>query len=190
MGVIQTSGNKKKIIIDTLLQSEMVRKLINPSPHADLDEREVLLGGEWVIDGNVVKEQGHIFDYNFVDDTVTDSKVFIFVETDIGNVYNKFANYSLFIHVFAEKPLVRLSANSTPTKQEMKDAGFEGNRIDILCGVIDNLLNGRDIKDVGNLEPAPMGYMRVYQPNRQFYGKCLTYTVKSYDDGGDKCGLQ
>ena len=189
MGIIQTSGNKKKIIIDLLLKNEMVKKLINPTPHNDLDEREILLGGEWVIDGEIVSEQGHIFDYNFVDDTITETKVFIFVETDINNVYNDFANFNLYVSIFADKSLVRLSDASTPTKQEMKDAGYEGNRIDILCGVIDNLLNGQDVKDVGNIRPAIMGYMKVYQPNRQFYGKVLTYTVKSYDDGGDWCGV-
>lgn len=189
MGVIETSGVKKKIIIDRLLGSEMVRKLIAPASHADLDEKEILLGGEWVINGQVVKEQGHIFDYNFIDDTVTDSKVFIFVETDVGSVRNKFATYNLFVHVFADKSLIRLSSTSAPTKQEMKNLGFEGNRIDILCGVIDELLNGQDIKDVGALSPSPIGYMNIYQPARQFYGKCLTYIVKSYDDGGDRCGV-
>ena len=180
MGIIQTSGNKKKIIIDLLLKNDMVKKLINPTLHDDLDEKEILLGGEWVIDGKVVTEQGHIFDYNFVDDTITDAKVFIFVETDINNVYNDFANFNLYVSVFADKSLIRLSQESTPTKQEMKNEGYEGNRIDILCGVIDELLNGKDIQDVGNIKPAIMGYMKVYQPSRQFYGKVLTYTVR-YD---------
>lgn len=189
MGVVQTSGEKKKIIIDLLLKSDMVRKLINPQPNDLLDETEILLGGEWVIDGDIVSEQGHIFDYNFVDDTITETKVFIFVETDIQNIYQDFANYNLYVSVFADKSLIRLSQTSTPTKQEMKDLGYEGNRIDMLCSVIDSLLNGKDIKDIGSIKPAIMGHMKMYQPNRQFYGKVLTYTVKSWNDGGDRCDL-
>ena len=72
----------------------------------------------------------------------------------------------------------------------MKKAGYEGNRIDILCGVVDDLLNGKEIASIGAIEPAKMGYLKLYQPNKQFYGKLLTYTVKAYDDGGDSCDLR
>lgn len=191
MGVVQTSGEKKKIIIDLLLESDMVRKLINPQPNDLLDETEILLGGDWVIDGDIVSEQGHIFDYNFVDDTITETKVFMFVETDIPTMTNRnmFAEFNLYVSIFADKSLIRLSQASTPTKQEMKNLGFEGNRIDILCGVVDNLLNGKDVKGVGNLQPATMGFVKMYQPNKQFYGKVLTYKVKGFNDGGDRCDL-
>lgn len=192
MGIIQSSGVKKKIIIDHLLKSKLVRKLINPTPNDLLDETEILLGGEWLIDGEKVEAQGHIFDFNFVDDTITDSKVFIFVETDIPIVEhgNMFAEFNLYVSIFADKDLIRLSQLSIPTKQEMKALGYEGNRIDILCGVIDELLNGVSVNGVGNLQPATMGYMKMYQPNRQYYGKVLTYKVKSYNDGGDRCDLR
>lgn len=190
MGIVRTSGNKKKMIIDYLLKSEMVKKLINPTLHDDLDEKEILLGGEWLIDGKIVSEQGYIFDYNFVDDTILDTKVFIFVETDISNVKKKFATFNLYISIFADKSLIRLSDTSSPTKLEMKKAGYEGNRIDILCGVVDDLLNGKEIASIGAIEPAEMNYLKLYQPNKQFYGKLLTYTVKAYDDGGDSCDLR
>lgn len=191
MGIVQTSGEKKKIIIDLLLESDMVRKLINPQPNDLLDETEILLGGDWVIDGDIVSEQGHIFDYNFVDDTITETKVFMFVETDIPTMTNnnRLAEFNLYVSIFADKSLIRLSQASSPTKQEMKNLGFEGNRIDILCGVVDNLLNGRDVKGVGNLQPATMGFVKMYQPNKQFYGKVLTYKVKGFNDGGDRCDL-
>lgn len=191
MGIIQSSGVKKKIIIDHLLKSELVRKLINPAPNDLLDETEILLGGEWLINGEKVEAQGHIFDFNFVDDTITDSKVFIFVETDIPTVQrDRFAEFNLYVSIFADKALIRLSQMSIPTKQEMKALGYEGNRIDILCGVVDDLLNGVNVKGVGNLQPATMGYMKMYQPNRQYYGKVLTYKVKSFNDGGDRCDLR
>ena len=191
MGVVQTSGEKKKIIIDLLLESDMVRKLINPQPNDLLDETEILLGGDWVIDGDIVSEQGHIFDYNFVDDTITETKVFMFVETDIPTMTNRnmLAEFNLYVSIFADKSLIRLSQASSPTKQEMKNLGYEGNRIDILCGVVDNLLNGKDVKGVGNLQPATMGFVKMYQPNKQFYGKVLTYKVKGFNNGGDRCDL-
>lgn len=191
MGIVQTSGVKKKIIIDLLLKNELIRKLLNPKENDLLDETEVLLGGEWVIDGEKVSEQGHIFDYNFIEDTIKETKVFIFVETDIPIVDRRtnMAEFSLYISIFADKSLIRLTDASIPTKQEMKNLGYEGNRIDILCGVVDELLNGVDVRGVGSLRPANMGYLKIYQPNRQYYGKVLTYQVKGYDDGGDRCDL-
>ena len=190
MGIIQSSGEKKKIIIDLLLKSDMVRKLLNPQPNDLLDETEILLGGEWVIDGKIVSEQGHLFDYNFVDDTVTETKVFIFVEIDVPTMRdNTFADFNVYVSIFADKSLIRLSDTSVPTKQEMKNLGYEGNRIDILCGVVDKLLNGQNVKGIGNLQPATMGYLKMYQPNKQFYGKVLTYKVMGYNNGGDRCDL-
>lgn len=191
MGIVQTSGIKKKIIIDLLLKNDTLRKLINPKENDLLDETEVLLGGDWVIDGTKVSEQGHIFDYNFVDDTIKETKVFIFVETDIPLIDRRtnMADFSLYISIFADKSIIRLTDVSSPTKQEMKNLGYEGNRIDMLCSVVDEILNGVDVKGVGSLKPATMGFLKMYQPNRQYYGKVLTYQVKGYDDGGDRCEL-
>ena len=86
------------------------------------------------------KEQGHIFDYNFVDETILDDKTFVFVETDIDMVkQNMFANFNLYISIFTPKNLVRLTERTIPCVKEIKDMGYfagaYANRIDVLCDI-------------------------------------------------------
>jgi len=170
--------------------------LINPAPSkcADLDILDVLIGGEWIINGKKYKEQGHIFDYNFVDDTTTEEKTFVFVETDIDTIRdNMFTNFNLYVCIFSFKDLIRLTSNSIPTVKEIKDMGYfastYANRVDVLCDIVDRTLNGTDkIYGIGDVEPAPRNHMTIYRPNNKYYGKCLKYTISNYNDTGDSCG--
>lgn len=85
MANLYYSASYKNKIINLLLKNKDFIKLINPTPSEceDLDIIDVLIGGTWFINGKKYEEQGHIFDYNFVDETTTEQKTFVFVETDI-----------------------------------------------------------------------------------------------------------
>ena len=63
-------------------------KLLNPAMHDDLDLSEILLGGRFEINGETITEQGYIFDYYFIDDTIEDTKSFIMVEVDMPEIKN------------------------------------------------------------------------------------------------------
>ena len=80
----------KNKIINLLLRNKDFIKLVNPTPSKceDLDIIDVLIGGEWIIDGKKVEEKGHIFDYDFttVDEATNESRTFVFVETDIPTI--------------------------------------------------------------------------------------------------------
>lgn len=198
MSNLYHAASYKNRIISLLLKNKDLIKLINPTPSEckDLDIIDVLVGGTWVINGVEYKEQGHIFDYQFVNDTTSDKKTFIFVETDIDTVRdNFFTDFNLYVCIFTDKDLVRLSGRSSPTVQEIKDMGYfagtYANRIDVLCDIIDGILNGNDkIKGIGNVQPAQRGYVTMYNPNQQYYGKCLKYRISNYNEGGDACGDQ
>lgn len=189
MSNLYFSGKYKDQIIKLLINNEMVIKLINPTMNPNLDIVDVLMGGELIDDnGEKIKEQGHIFDYNFVDETVVQTKTFIFVETDIDTVSrNIFTEFNLYIYIFSHKDLIRLSSTSTPTKNQVKKAGYYGNRIDTLCDAVDRMLNGNSNFGIGDVEPAPRYHMTIYAPSPNYYGKCLKYKVKNYNDGGDSC---
>lgn len=194
MGNPYFSSVYKNRIINILLKNTKIIKLINPkeSDYEDINIVDVLLGGKWIIDGTEYYEQGHIFDHDFVDDTTTDDKTFIFVETDISTVRdNIFVDFNLYICVFTSKYLVMLSDKSSPTKQEVADMGYEDacpNRVDILCDLIDESINGSEkIRGIGDVEPARNGYMTPYKPNNRFYGKCLKYRISNFNIGGDMC---
>lgn len=185
----------KNRIINLLLKTRNLIKLINPtaSECEDLDIIDVLLGGKWFINGKEWKEQGHIFDYNFVDETTTEEKTFIFVETDIDTVRdNMFTDFNLYVCIFTHKSLVRITNATVPTVKEVKEMGYfastYANRIDVLCDIVDRVLNGTNkIAGIGNVEPASRGYVTMYCPNSNYYGKCLKYKISNLNEMDDEC---
>lgn len=155
----------------------------------------MLLGGEWFIDGEKYEEQGHVFDYNFVDETTTDDKTFVFVETDIDSIKNNlFTDFNLYICIFTSKNLIRLSDNTSPSVGQIKEMGYfagkYANRIDVLCDIVDKILNGNDrIRGVGSIEPAKIGFCTMYLPSNKYYGKCLKYHIYNLNEQEDGCDL-
>lgn len=153
-----------------------------------LDDIDILLGGEWIYNGRKYEETGQIYDYNFVEDTVTKEKTFVFVETDIDNVtQNMFTNFNLYVCIFTTKGQVRITDHSSPTVKQIRDMGYitgvYANRIDVLCDIIDGILNGTDkINGIGNVRPADRGYCTIYLPSHKFYGKCLKYKIMNYSE--------
>jgi len=153
----------------------------------------VLIGGTWFVNGKEYKEQGHIFDYNFVNETTTDKKTFVFVETDIDTVRdNIFTDFNLYVCIFTSKDLVRITNETIPTVKEVKDMGYfastYANRIDVLCDIVDRILNGTDkIQGIGDVQPASRGYVTMYCPNNNYYGKCLKYNISNLNEIEDEC---
>ena len=190
---LRFSSEYKNKIINLLLNNGDFIKLINPTPSkcSDIDIIDVLLGGFWEINGKKYVEQGYVFDYNFVNETTTDEKTFVFVETTINNVSQNIVNFSLYISIFAKKNLIRLSKSSTPTTKEVMDMGYSvssinGNRIDVLCEIVDRTINGNSsLNSLGDIKPADRNFMTVFTPNVNYYGKCLKYTVQNYNISGD-----
>lgn len=127
MSNLYAAAEYKNKIINLLLRNKDFIKLVNPkqSECEDIDIIDVLLGGEWFIDGKQYKEQGHVFDYNFVNETTSDQKTFIFVETDINSIRdNMFTEFNLHVCIFTHKKLVRLDTSSKPTAKEVRDMGY------------------------------------------------------------------
>lgn len=197
MSNLYVAAEYKNKIMNLLLRSQDFIKLINPKPSEceDIDIIDVLVGGTWFINGKKYEEQGHIFDYDFVNDTTSEQRTFIFVETDIDTIRdNMFTDFNLYICIFTDKNLVRLNKTSVPTAKQVKDMGYfatttNGNRIDALCDCVDRILNGTEkIQGIGDVKPAPRSHMKPYVPNKNYYGKCLKYCITNYNPGGDTCG--
>ena len=196
MSNLYFASDYKNTIINLLINNNDFVKLINPkeSECSKIKIRDVLLGGSWFIDGKKYEEQGHVFDYNFVDDTKTDEKTFVFVETDIDTVrQNIYTDFNLYVCIFTHKSLVRIMDDTIPSMNEVEEMGYNvghyGNRVDILCDIVDNILNGNEkIRGIGTVEPASRGYVTMYCPNSKYYGKCLKYKISNLNMGGDSCG--
>ena len=180
----------KNKIINLLLKNKDLISLINPIPSecSHLSIVDVLLGGAWVYDGKQWEEQGHIFDYNFVSETTTEKKTFLFVETDIDSVrQNMFVDFNLYIGIFTSKNLVRITDESVPNIDQIRDMGYfastYANRIDVLCDIVDGILNGNNkVEGIGTINPAAKSYCSLYIPSSKYYGKCLKYHISNLNE--------
>lgn len=196
MSILYTASNYKNTIINLLLKNKDFTILMNPpkSPHKNISTEEMLIGGTWFLNGKKYEEQGQVFDHNFVDDTTTEEKTFVFVETDINMVrQNLFTDFNLYVCVFTSKNLVRITDDTIPSINDVEIMGYNcghyGNRIDILCDVVDRILNGnKKIHGIGNIEPSERGFCTVYCPNVKYYGKCLKYHISNLNERWDDCG--
>lgn len=196
MSNLYCAANYKNQIINLLLENKNLVKLIDPAPSECeyLDITDVLLGGEWIFGDKQYKEQGHIFDYDFVEESTSDAKTFLFVETDIGDVRQKmFMDFNLYIYIFTAKGHVRLTDRTSPTVQQVKDMGYfadkYANRIDVLCDIVDRTINGNErIQGIGALAPADKEFYTLYCPNSSYYGKRLKYSITNLNEMGDAYG--
>lgn len=153
---------------------------------------DVLRGGEWVVNGEKIEEQGHIFDYLYIDKTVTTAKVFICVEVLPVSYRFPMIDLVLYIHIFVHKSLMRLSNDysptlSNPTITEMNQLGYIGNRLDQLVDVISEMMNGNKKFGIQNLKPYDRGYISLDIPNESLYGKCLMYKAQINNTEIDNC---
>ena len=74
-------------------------------------------------------------------------KHLVFIETDIDMIrQNIFTDFNLYICIFTSKSLIRITDDTAPSINEVEEMGYEvghyGNRIDILCDIVDRILNG------------------------------------------------
>lgn len=189
------ASNYKNTIINLLVKNKDFVTLMNPSkpPISQLSTEDMLLGGTWFFNGKKYQEQGQVFDHNFVDETTTVEKSFVFVETDIDTIrQNLFTDFNLYVCVFTAKTLVRITDDTIPSINDVEMMGYNvghyGNRVDILCDVVDRILNGNQkIKGIGDIEPAQRGFCTIYSPNNKYYGKCLKYTISNLNETEDNC---
>jgi hypothetical protein len=184
------AGEYKSKIIKLIIKSDETIKLMNPQLDERFDIQDILLGGKFEIDGSQVLLQGYVFDYYFVPSTIIESKVFICVETEVKNISDDtLSEFSLIVNVFTEKDNVAVNEGTIPTKTEMSQLGYAGNRIDMLCQSIEKILRGRKDFGIGKVKRNPLNYSTISAPTIDYYGRSLRYIVKNYTkDSGDNCG--
>ena len=105
---------------------------------------------------------------------------------------NLLIDFNLYICIFTAKSLIRITDDTIPSINDVEIMGYNcghyGNRVDILCDVVDRILNGNQkIKGIGDIEPAQRGFCTIYSPNNKYYGKCLKYTISNLNETEDNC---
>lgn len=183
----------KDKIIKKICKDDIVIKLLNPVGHEELDIEDILRGGKWQVDGELIEEQGYIFDFNYVNQTTTEEKAFICVEALPSYYQYPLIDVSLYIHIYVHRGIMQLTSNksvnpSSPTKNEMSELGYIGNRCDQLIQAVGRLINGAtDIGGISEIKPHNRGFIVLETINNNFYGKCLIYNVKMENVEADGC---
>lgn len=195
MSVLYYTSRYKGNVMSLLINDDMFVKLINPGEpvNPSLTIEDQLKGGTWNIGGTEYKEQGYVFDYVFANDTTTDEKTFVFIDAFNGHISNGvFVDFDVYIYVCCSRKLIMLDSTTTPTVSELRNAGYyaeaRANRVDTLCDCIHGIINKNyDIKGIGRITPNPSGFVMPYNPNNNYYGKCLRYQIPNYNGDDDEC---
>ena len=129
---------------------------------------------------------GHCFDTPYIEDTVTDNRCAIFVETYLLKVENQhIKEVGVDVMVICHKDSVRLSESD---KQYYESVGVYGNRVDSAIQVINSTILNHNVMDnikkdfsIGKLTLSERGNpLQQYVPCTKFYGKVLHYTYQTF----------
>ena len=136
--------------MEDLLTNEAIVKLVNED--VSLENAESL----------VYKQ---VFPFEFVPDTVEQSKTFICVDVDIQRAVGKtYLLPTMFVWVFTHKSLLKLPK--------------DGVRTDKLCSEIAKKLNGSRFYGLGELE---LSSVKRFAPMTDFQGKIMTFSAKEFN---------
>ncbi len=128
----------------------------------DADTDEMLLGDD-------EDSCGHIYEYEYVDDTNETTDTYLCVETVMVKAPTDTA-YRVYLYVFAycHKKIM----------QNYKKEGRVGTRVDILAENVDRLLNSNKDFGIGRLRLVSAD---VYKPNNSYYGRFLCYEAVDFN---------
>lgn len=148
--VAQKIGNSKEII------ALLINKRAEHITEDDVDE---------VFDN-------YIYDYNYVDDTVTESRAFVWVEAEIPTVSNRqVKNMRLYVTVACHKRYMDITTGIFD--------GIAGNRRDNIIRYIDKELNGSEIFGIGRLSLRSV--KTISSSNQEFSIRELCYEVPDFN---------
>lgn len=145
-------------IINAIASSQEIVGLIFDDPNIDMESDLA----ESVRD--------HLYDYNYIDETVEEDGVLIMVDSDIVDMPNpNVASIEVYIQIVVNKHYMRLDSAKFP--------GVKGNRRDNITRQIDLLLRGRRDFGIGRLDLESAITASV---PRKFTSKMMTYAVVDF----------
>lgn len=155
----------KDRVIDMLGNSPEIVALILDDPDIDMESDEA---------AKIFTE--HLWDYQYVDETVQEAGAHIMVEAArTGDNNSTIQDFSLFIEIVVSKEYIKLN--------HKKFIGMNGNRLDNLARFVDKCMNGSRDFGIGKLKPKDI---RPVSTPKMFRGVMLTYTPVDF---GRNAGL-
>lgn len=146
-------------------------------------------------DFTAVMNQGQFSDCTPPDGIPSAEQTFAAVDVCIDAVrQNTCVDYSLYVYLYTNRNLATLDGQSSPSAEAIREMGYcadeTANRIDVLCDIVDRILNGTDkLPGIGKTEPAPEEYVTNFCPADCYYGKRLKYKISNCNEEGDGYGI-
>lgn len=145
-----------QLVIRKIKGSKNVMSLIADDPDIDLNSNDAV---QW---------EDHIYDYNWVPNTVQESGSFVMVDTIVTEPGEATKTISIYVQIVCSKDCMKLS----PEKFSLK-----GNRRDNIARFIDIELNGSREFGIGRLELVSTPLEEVPEA---FTSRTLRYEARDY----------
>lgn len=121
---------------------------------------------------------GHCKDTPYFDETITDQRSMIMTEAYIRDFKTSYMNILLNINVVCHKNIIEFSKND---KKLWVEKGYAGNRVDMICMAIYNVLTSKDFINefgIGKMNfPYNSPQLQSFKPNYNFYGRQMTFLI-------------
>lgn len=161
---LDTIVNYPRLILNKIASSEILRELITNKKKATIEDLEDT-------DGNYK----YMFDYDYVDDTTSEEKLYICLDVLPSNVENShIMEMTIAINVICHKDYMQLDNKIFK--------GIKGNRRDNVIRYIDKILNGSNHFGIGRLELANVVPITV---SKRYTGRALAYYVYDFNHKGE-----
>lgn len=121
---------------------------------------------------------GHFRSTPYFDETITDTRTIIMIETYINKLSNSIIDYMLTVNVVSHKNGIEFSEKEM---EKWNSKGFYGNRVDMICMAIYKALTDESTINkfgIGKMElNSYVNQMQSFKPNNDFYGRTLSFRV-------------
>lgn len=121
---------------------------------------------------------GHCKDVPYMDETITDTRSIILMETYPASISTSIIDYTLVINVICHRDVIKLDDDE---KSEWRKKGYAGNRLDMICQAINLALTDESIKDsfgIGTMRlDTRTSQLQSFKPNTNFYGRTMVYRI-------------
>lgn len=176
-------GLIKEAVGNILMTNDDVNALAMPY----LDDEDYSFEDNWFgckigenIHGQVKDNRliGHCKNVPYMDETITDTRSIILMETYPIKFHNSVIDYNLVINVVSHRDVMELNDDE---KSEWHKKGYTGNRVDMICQAINLALTDESIKDsfgIGTMRlDTRTSQLQSFKPNTNFYGRTIVYRI-------------
>lgn len=121
---------------------------------------------------------GHCKDTPYFDETITDTRAMIWMESFINFYRRPILKLTLAINVVCHKDIIPFSYEE---ELYWHKKGYTGNRVDVICQAIYKVLTNPSINKefgIGTMDlDTEVAQLSAFKPNYSFYGRTMSFLI-------------